>query len=70
MTEWFLVIVFNILIMMTSFPVINGAVSFRKHESLVEELHKKNAEIEGLKQKMQQLVALQSTWTPSLSPHH
>ena len=44
--------------------------NIRKHESLMEELHKKNCEIEALKQEKQRLVALQSAWTPTLSPHH
>ena len=42
----------------------------RKQEGLLEELQKKTAEVDGLRQSMSRLVALQSAWTPSLSPHH
>ncbi|XP_011405939.2 PREDICTED: macoilin-1-like [Amphimedon queenslandica] len=43
----------------------------KKQEGLVDELKKKDKEIESLKQKLHHVVALHSTWTPSLSsPHH
>ena len=42
----------------------------RKQEGMMEELKKKTAEVDSLQQNMSRLVALQSTWTPSLSHHH
>jgi hypothetical protein len=42
----------------------------RKQECLVDEIKLKEKEIEALHLKLQQMVALQSTWTPSLSPPH
>ena len=51
-------------------PNLNWSLN-RKQEGLVDELKKKDQEVESLKQKLHHMVALHSTWTPSLSsPHH
>ena len=42
----------------------------RKHDGLLEELKKKSLEVDSLLQDRARMVALQSAWSPSLSPHH